>query len=259
MRVLNDKPMEAKLRAIIVEDEEPARNLLKAYLKKRDDIELLTECENGFEGIKAIGEYQPDLIFLDIQMPKLNGFEMLELLDNYPEIIFTTAYDQFAIRAFELNAVDYLMKPFSQERFNQAVDKVIARLKTKKEQTPGLEQLKQQVKEESTPSSRIFVKTGNHIDVIPIEDILYIQAQDDYVELHTSAGKFLKNETMNNMEKILPEQLFSRVHRSSIINLSRIHKLEKYGKESFLVILENGEKVTVSKSRVKQLKEQLGI
>jgi two-component system LytT family response regulator len=251
--------MNPKLNAIIIEDEEPARNLLKAYLGKRDDINLLAECENGFEGIKAISEYRPDLVFLDIQMPKLNGFEMLELLDEYPEIIFTTAYDQFAIKAFELNAVDYLMKPFSQDRFHQAIDKVIDRMIAKKGSKPKLDQLKKQVQEESLTHDRIFVKTGNHIDVIPIEDIIYIQAQDDYVELHTPSGKFLKKETMNTMEKQLPSEIFSRVHRSSIINLSQIHKLEKYGKESYLVILKNGEKVMVSKSRVKQLKDQLGI
>ncbi len=251
--------MDPKLRAIIIEDEEPARDLLKAYLKKRDDIDLLMECENGFEGIKAIGENRPDLIFLDIQMPKLNGFEMLELLDEYPEIIFTTAYDQFAIRAFELNAVDYLMKPFSQERFNQAIDKVIDRLKSKKADKTNIDHLKKQLKEEGDKPNRIFVKTGNHIDVIPVDDIIYIQAQDDYVELHTPAGKFLKKETMNTMEQQLPAGIFSRVHRSSIINLSQIHKLEKYGKESYMVILKNGENVMVSKSRVRQLKEQLGI
>ena len=251
--------MNPKLRAIIIEDEEPARDLLKAYFKNRDDIDLVAECENGFEGIKAISENRPDLIFLDIQMPKLNGFEMLELLDEYPEIIFTTAYDQFAIRAFELNAVDYLMKPFSQERFNQAIDKALNRMKSKTRSKTNIDHLKKQVKEESGIANRIFVKTGNHIDVIPVEKIIYIQAQDDYVELHTANGKFLKKETMNTMEQQLPPGIFSRVHRSSIINLSQINKLEKYGKESYMVVLKNNERVMVSKSRVKQLKEQLGI
>jgi len=251
--------MNHKLRAIIIEDEEPARELLKAYLKNQNDIDLLTECENGFEGIKAIGENHPDLIFLDIQMPKLNGFEMLELLDEYPEIIFTTAYDQFAIQAFELNAVDYLMKPFSQDRFNQAIQKVMERLKSKNGNKTNIEKLKNQVKNEGLKTNRIFVKTGNHIDVIPIDEIVYIRAQDDYVELHTPNGKFLKKETMNVLEQQLPAELFTRVHRSSIINLSQIHKLEKYGKESYMVILKNGENVMVSKSRIRQLKAQLGV
>jgi len=251
--------MNPKLRAIIIEDEEPARDLLKAYLKDLDRIELVAECENGFEGIKAISENHPDLIFLDIQMPKLNGFEMLELLEEYPEIIFTTAYDQFALRAFELNAVDYLMKPFSKERFEQALDKVFERLKTKSGNRANIEKLKEQIKEESSGAYRIFVKTGNHIDVIPFSEITYIQAQDDYVEIHTPKGKFLKNETMASMEQRLPAENFSRVHRSSIINLSQIEKLEKYGKESYVLILKDGMRVIVSKSRVKQLKEELGI
>lgn len=254
--------MEQKLRIIIIEDEEPARELVKAYLKPYENIELVAECENGFDGIKAIQEHQPDLVFLDIQMPKLTGFEMLELLDDTPEIVFTTAYDQFAIKAFELNAVDYLMKPFSKDRFQQALNKAFERIQNQPSHEnlkSSLEKLKQSVREKSGPLERIFVKTGSRIDVIPVPDIFYIQAQDDYVELHCSKGKFLKKETMNNFEKQLPEGLFLRVHRSSIINTKHIEKLEKYGKESYVVILKDSTRVIVSKSRVKALKEHLGI
>ncbi|MBE0651990.1 MAG: LytTR family transcriptional regulator DNA-binding domain-containing protein [Bacteroidales bacterium] len=251
--------MKPDIRAIIIEDEEPARDLLKAYLASHENIQLVRECENGFEGIKAIAESLPDLIFLDIQMPKLTGFEMLELLDEHPEIIFTTAYDQFAIRAFEFNAVDYLMKPFSKERFDQALTKAFDRMKNKSESFEKIEKLKEKIREEGGIVDRIFVKTGNHIDVIPITDISHIEAQDDYIELYTPKGKFLKNETMTSVEKRLPQEYFIRVHRSSIINVQQIDKLEKYGKENYLIILKDKTKVMVSKSRVKQLKEQLGI
>ncbi len=251
--------MNHKIFAIIIEDEEPARNLIKAYLQSHDEVELVAECENGFEGMKAIAEYRPDLIFLDIQMPKLTGFEMLELLDEYPEIIFTTAYDEFALKAFELNAVDYLMKPFSKTRFDQALEKVFNRLKNKTSSQPILEKLKQQVRNEAGAQERFFVKTGNRIDVIPVEEIVHVEAQDDYVEFHTAKGRFLKKETMATLERQLPPDQFMRVHRSHIIRLDQMDKLEKYGKESYLIILKNGAKVQVSKSRIKQLKEQLGI
>ncbi len=251
--------MNNRIFAIIIEDEEPARNLLKAYLQSHDEIELVAECENGFDGIKAIAEYRPDLIFLDIQMPKLTGFEMLELLDEYPEIIFTTAYDEFALRAFELNAVDYLMKPFSKARFDNALEKVFTRLKNKSQQNTTVEKLKEQVQETSGPQERFFVKTGSRIDVIPVEDIIHVEAQDDYVELHTAKGRFLKKETMNRLELQLPPKKFIRVHRSHIIRVDQMEKLEKYGKESYMVVLKNGAKVLVSKSRIKNLKEQLGI
>jgi len=251
--------MNDKIISIIIEDEQPARDLLKAYLQSHDEVEVVAECENGFDGVKAIAEYRPDLIFLDIQMPKLTGFEMLELLDDYPEIIFTTAYDEFALRAFELNAVDYLMKPFSKKRFDQALEKVFARLKSKSSLRETVEKLKVQVREESGPQERFFVKTGNRIDVIPVTDIIRIEAQDDYVEFHTTKGRFLKKETMAQMEKQLPPDRFLRVHRSHIIRLDQMEKLEKYGKESYLVILKDGARVQVSKSRIKNLKEQLGI
>ena len=251
--------MKPDVRAVIIEDEEPARALVKAYLASHENIHLVAECENGFEGIKTITETLPDLIFLDIQMPKLTGFEMLELLDEAPEIIFTTAYDEFAIRAFEFNAVDYLMKPFSKERFDQALEKAFARMKHKSDSSEKIEKLKEKIREEGGPVDRIFVKTGSHIDVIPVDDISHIEAQDDYVELHTPKGKFLKNETMSSIEKRLPEENFIRVHRSSIINTEQIEKMEKYGKENYIVILKDKTKVMVSKSRVKQLKEHLGI
>jgi len=245
-------------KAIIIEDESPARELIKAYLKEVDNIEVVAECENGFEGIKAINQHKPDLIFLDIQMPKLTGFEMVELLDEYPQIIFTTAYDQFAIKAFELNAVDYLMKPFSKERFLKAVNKAVKRFQENDTVKENVKSLVEKVKEESGVIDRIFVKTGSRIDVIPVSDIIKIEAQDDYVEIFTKEKSYLKKETMHYLEKNLPETNFIRVHRSSIINTDYLYKIEKYGKESYIVILKDGSKVNVSKSRIKELREKLG-
>ncbi|HEY9114855.1 MAG TPA: LytTR family DNA-binding domain-containing protein [Bacteroidales bacterium] len=249
----------SKLRAIIVEDESPARELIKAFLKSHENIELIMECDNGFDGVKAINENKPDMVFLDIQMPKLTGFEMIELLDEIPEIIFTTAYDQFAIKAFELSAVDYLMKPFSKKRFDEAIEKVFTRISNKGESREKLTTLAKNLKENTEAIERLFVKTGNKIDVIPTAEIVKIEAEDDYVWIFTKDNKkFLKKETMNFLEENLPENTFVRVHRSSIINVSFIDKLEKYGKESYLIKMKDGSQVNVSKSRIKDLKQQLG-
>jgi len=251
--------MNKKIKAIIIEDELPARELLEMYLSDIDDIEVVDACENGFDGIKAISKHSPELIFLDVQMPKLTGFEMLELLDDYPQIIFTTAYDQFAIKAFDLNAVDYLMKPFSKERFLQALDKVRNRLKEQANSDIKVKKLIEKVKEEGGTIERIFVKTGSRIDVIPISEIIRIDAQDDYAEIITKEKSYLKKETMNFLEKNLPPSNFIRVHRSSIINSDYMDKIEKYGKESYLIILKDGSRVNVSKSRIKDLRNTLGI
>jgi two-component system LytT family response regulator len=249
----------SKLRAIIVEDESPARELIKAFLKSHDNIDLIKECDNGFDGVKAINENKPDMVFLDIQMPKLTGFEMIELLDEIPEIVFTTAYDQFAIKAFELSAVDYLMKPFSKKRFDEAIEKVYSRISNKVESRENLTSLAKNFKENLEAVERIFVKTGNKIDVVPIAEIVKIEAEDDYVWIFTKDNKkFLKKETMNYLEENLPENNFVRVHRSSIINVSFIDKLEKYGKESYLIKMKDGSQVNVSKSRIRDLKQQLG-
>jgi len=248
-----------KLRVIIVEDEKPARELVKAYLRDYDNIELIEECEDGFKGVKAINTNKPDLVFLDIQMPKLSGFEVLELIDEMPEVIFTTAFDQYAIKAFELSAVDYLMKPFSRQRFKEALDKVFARFDQNKKDSSNIVELSENIKQSTETIERMFIKTGNKIDMVDVKDIVQIIAQDDYVEIVTADKKYLKKETMNYLEKALSESMFSRVHRSHIININHINKIEKYGKESFVVILKDGSSANISKSRIKDLREQLGI
>jgi len=249
--------MEKKIRALIIEDEQPARDLLKSFLSSFNEIDLIGECSDGFTGLKAINDSKPDLIFLDIQMPKLTGFELLELLDEMPEVIFTTAYDEYALKAFELNAVDYLMKPFSRQRLRQAVDKVIERFKLKTPAHDNISKLVEHLHEKARPLERIVVKSGSKIQVIPVDSIEQIEAQDDYVMIHSPAGRFMKKETMSSMEQNLPEDKFLRIHRSHIVNINQIQRIEQYGKESYLLILKNGNQVSVSKSRIKDLKREL--
>lgn len=245
------------IKAIIIEDEQPARELVKNYLKMFDTIELLGEFSDGFSGIKAINELHPDLVFLDIQMPKLTGFEMLEILDHMPNIVFTTAYDQFAIKAFEMNAVDYLLKPFSRERFGQAVEKAMERLSKKQVSHDNLRELKKHVQHNIEKIERVVVKTGSKIKVIPVEDMVWLESQDDYVMIYTSAGKYLKQETMKHFEEHLDPGQFIRVHRSYIVRLDAIVQLELYEKGSYLAVLNTGAKVKVSDSGYKNLKSKM--
>lgn len=249
--------MNQKIRTIIIEDEEPARQLLKTFLQSFEEIDLIGECSDGFSGLKNINEMQPDLVFLDIQMPRLTGFELLELLDDMPEIVFTTAYDEYALKAFELNAVDYLMKPFSKQRLRQAVDKVKERFYLKHDSREKVGKLVEQMQYKTRPLERVVVKSGSKIHIIPVQDIEQIEAQDDYIMLHTTQGRFMKKETMGTMEQNLPEDSFIRIHRSNIVNVSQIQRIEQYGKESYLVFLKNGNQVSVSKSRIKDLKREL--
>ncbi|MDP4209390.1 MAG: LytTR family transcriptional regulator DNA-binding domain-containing protein [Bacteroidota bacterium] len=241
------------IKTIIIEDEQPARNLIKHYLSKHADIELLGEFSDGFTGLKAIQELKPQLVFLDIQMPKLTGFELLELIDDLPHIIFSTAYDQFAIRAFELNAVDYLLKPYSQDRFDQALQKAKERISKEK---PGneLKKLAEHIAENNDLIDRLVVKTGSKIKVIPIDQIIYIESQDDYVMIYTAEGKFLKQQTMKYLEQHLNPSKFIRTHRSYIVNIDTIKQLELYEKSSYLATLSNGTKLKISDSGYKALK-----
>jgi len=244
-----------KVKVVIIEDEELGRELIKNYLKEEENVEILAECENGFEGIKAIQDLKPDLVFLDIQMPKLNGFEMLEILDEKPEIIFTTAYNQYAIQAFELNAVDYLLKPFSKERLLDALKKAISRIKINQPRTDKINKLIQQPLDEII--ERIVVKSNTKIKVIPVDKIRYLEAQDDYVMIYTFEGRHLKQATMKYFEEHLDPKEFMRVHRSYIIRLDQVVQLEPYGKDSYVAKLKDGPTVKISKSGFKNLKEKL--
>lgn len=246
-----------KLRTIIIEDEAPARELLKHYLKEYDEIELVAECQDGFAGLKSISEMKPDLVFLDIQMPKLTGFEMLEVIEEKPEIIFTTAYDQFAIKAFELNAVDYLLKPFHKERLKEAVIKAAEKINSGKTHQKAASHILSIKPETSPPVSRIVVRKANSINIIPVDQIRYVEAEDDYVMIYHSAGKALKQQTMKYYEENLPKADFVRIHRSYIVKVEEIKRIEPYGKDNHIAILHSGDKLPVSRAGYKHLKEEL--
>jgi two-component system LytT family response regulator len=246
-----------KLRTIIIEDEAPARELLKHYLKDFNEIEIIAECPDGFAGLKSISEMNPDLVFLDIQMPKLTGFEMLEVLEERPEIIFTTAYDQFAIKAFELNAVDYLLKPYHKERLKESINKAIEKIGSGKGDQKSVSQLLLKRPELSSPVSRIVVRKANSIFIIPVDQVRYVAAEDDYVMIYHSAGRALKQQTMKFYEANLPKADFVRIHRSYIVKVEEIKRIEPYGKDNHIAILQSGEKLPVSRAGYKHLKEEL--
>ncbi|MEX0986452.1 MAG: LytTR family transcriptional regulator DNA-binding domain-containing protein [Bacteroidales bacterium] len=243
--------------AIIIEDEKPARDLVTGYLSSYNSIEILGEYDNGFSGIKAINEIHPDVIFLDVQMPKLTGFEMLELLDYKPEIIFTTAYDQFAIKAFEQNAVDYLLKPFSKERFAEALNKLFDRIERADTGVDSLTRIRKHIEESEEIIRRVVIRKGGKIHVIGTDKIEYLEAQDDYVMIYTSGERFLKQQTMKYFENHLDTELFIRVHRSYIVNIQSIDRIEPYEKSNFILSLKGGAKVPVSRSGMQLLKERL--
>ncbi len=242
-------------RAIIIDDEALARTVIKNYLKDREDIEVVAECANGFEGLKAIQEEHPDLIFLDIQMPKLSGFELLELLDEPPVIIFSTAFDEYALRAFELSAADYLLKPYTRQRFDEAIAKALSKIN---DQHGEAQEVAAAVKGTPRPIDRIAVRNGTRITIIPSSEIDYIEAQDDYVAVYTNGKKYLKQLTMKYLEEALPSHDFVRVHRSYLVSISLIDRLEAYSKDSYIAMLKTGEKIPVSRKGYGILRERLG-
>jgi len=250
--------MSEKLQTLIIEDEELARNLLRSYLKDHPDIEIIGECENGFDGVKAINEKKPDLVFLDIQMPKITGFEMIELLDFKPQIIFTTAYDQYALKAFEMNAVDYLLKPFSKDRMMAAIDKVKHRILTEENNEEKLEELSNFRPGEAF-IDRIVVKDRHKIHIITVDKIRYIESLDDYVMIYTTDGRHMKQKTMKYFEENLDPKNFIRIHRSYIVQVDNIAEIQQYEKESYIVILKDTAKtkLKVSKTGYKKIKEVL--
>jgi len=247
-------------RALVIDDEPLARMVVLEYLQAyNDQIEVMQECNDGFEGLKAIHQYQPDLIFLDVQMPKINGFEMLELVEQQPAVIFTTAFDEYAIKAFEAHAVDYLLKPFSKDRFNKAIEKYLAQSPTVAQQAKQTENLLEAVAQSPAQHERIVVKTGTKVKIIPVQDVQYLQADDDYVSVFTQEGSYLKNKTMNFFEQTLDPRYFVRVHRSYMVAIQQITRIDPYEKDSHLAILKSGAKIPVSKTGYVKLKQVLGI
>lgn len=240
---------------IIIEDEAPARELLKRYLADFPAATLICECADGFEGLKAIQQHKPDLVILDIQMPRISGLELVELMDEKPHLLFSTAYQEHAIKAFDLNAVDYLLKPFTKTRFVQALEKVQQKINFQLNEELQIKQ----VLEQTLPSAieRVVVKTNTAIKVIALENIFYIEAQDDYVYIHTENEKFLKQQTMKHFENGLSPNHFLRIHRSFIVNLNFIAKIEPFEKTTYQAILKNKTKVPISRNGYALLKKVL--
>ncbi|HWD00783.1 MAG TPA: LytTR family DNA-binding domain-containing protein [Candidatus Sulfopaludibacter sp.] len=243
----------ATLKAIIVDDEELARSFLKDLLGPHAEIEIVAECANGFEAVKAIAEHRPDLLFLDVQMPKLDGFEVLELIDHQPAVVFVTAFDQYAMRAFDAQAVDYLLKPFGTDRFERALERAKSRLGA-----PGAAaELTRAARPPEPRPERIVVKDGAKVHVIPIDRLDYVEAQDDYVALHSGGRSYLKQQPIAEIESLLDPARFVRIHRSTIVNLERITRIEPYAKDSRIAILSDGVKLAISRSGYARLMEAM--
>jgi two-component system LytT family response regulator len=235
-----------KMSVAIVDDEELARKLLREYLSECDDVEIVAECANGFEAVKAVTDVKPDLLLLDIQMPRLDGFEVLELVGREVGVIFVTAYDKYALRAFEVHAVDYLLKPFGLERLREALNRARARHDLK--QAFPTAALGSAARPAGTHLERVAIRDGANVHVIPVSKIDYVEAQDDYVSFHAEGKQFLKQQTLGEVETGLNPSQFVRIHRSYILNIDRLAKLELYAKDSHAAILRDGARLPVSRS-----------
>lgn len=244
------------IRTILIDDEPLARDIVKFYLQDYPDIEVVAECSDGFEGLKTISQVKPDFIFLDIQMPKISGFEMLELVEQPPLVIFTTAFDEYAIKAFEVNAVDYLLKPIEKERFDMAVQKLPAKLNAGESLS---KELLDTVSLSPAHNNRVVVKKNGVIKILNVMDIHYFEADDDQVKLSTAEGIYYKNKTMSFFEQSLEPSQFIRIHRSYMINLSQVTKIELKEKESYIVLLKSDIWLPVSKTGYLKLKAALGL
>ncbi len=248
-------PSRNTLSAVIVDDEQLARQIVREFLLSHTDIQIIAECANGFEAVKAVTESKPDILFLDIQMPKLSGFEVLELIEHDLAVIFTTAYDEFALKAFEVHAADYLLKPFSQERFNEAVGQ--ARKKLGANSANRLDAIIEESLLANKPVERILIRDGAKVHIIPSEKIDYIEAQDDYVAIKAEGKNHLKQTTLSTLEEGLDKKKFVRIHRSYILNMERLSKIELYAKDSRVAILTDGTRLQVSRAGYAKLKHHL--
>ena len=251
-----------KIRAVIVDDEELARQVLREFLGAHPEIELVAECANGFEAVKSVTELKPDLLFLDIQMPKLDGFEVLELIGNETAVVFVTAYDSYAIKAFGVHAVDYLLKPYGAERFNGALERAKERVSGRAagKSSPDLPlpaDLSASARAPLQHLDRIAVRDGTRVFIIPVAKLEYAEAQDDYVALVSEGKKHLKQQTISSLEAALDPTRFMRIHRSYIVNLERVARLEPYAKDSHIAVLSNGAQIPVSRSGYAKLREFL--
>ncbi len=242
-----------KLRVIIVDDEKLARTYLADLLSPYEDLDLVAECADGFEAVKACAQFKPDVIFLDVQMPKLDGFEVLELLDPVPHVVFVTAFDDYAIDAFGVHAVDYLLKPFSPERLAQAIEHV-------RQRSSAPQQLQSLLDDRGADGrllQRVAVRDGSAVHLIAVGDLDYVSAQDDYIELHSGQRSFLKHQTLTSLEKRLNPEDFVRIHRSTLVNLHKVERIEAWSKDSKIAIMKDGTRLRVSRSGYQKLRQSL--
>ena len=244
------------IRTVIVDDEAPARGLLREYLAAHPDLEVVGECTNGFEAVKRIEELTPDLVLLDVQMPKLDGFEVLELLDRRPAVVFVTAYDEYALKAFEVHAVDYVLKPIGRERLAEALAHVRARLATASGPSPA--ELAAAARPPGRFQGRVLVKDGADVHVIPVEKLDWIEAQDDYVAIHAEGKTHLKPQTLAEIAAGLDPARFVRIHRSYVLHVDRLARLELYSRDSRVAVLKDGKELPVSRAGYARLRELLG-
>jgi len=244
-----------KIRAVIVDDEELARAIVREHLVAHPDIEISAECSNGFEAVKVVTEMKPDLLFLDIQMPKLNGFEVLELVEHHPAVVFVTAHDHFALKAFEVHAIDYLLKPFSKDRFEEALSR--ARTQASKKYERSLMEVLDEARTKEKPIARVLVREGSKVHIIPVEKIDFVEAQDDYISIQSDGKKHLKHQRLSDLEATLDPARFLRIHRSFIVNVDRLARIEPYSKDSHIVVLKDGTQLPVSRSKYDVLKQLL--
>jgi two-component system LytT family response regulator len=251
--------MSPALRLVIVDDEPLSRAVVREYASADPEIEIVAECGNGFDAVKAVSEHKPDLVLLDVQMPKLDGFEVLELLGRDQAVVFITAYDQYALRAFEVHAVDYLLKPFSAERFQEAMGRARERMRAKESSgtTPDVAALVRDAKPRTGPTERVLIRDGANVHVLPVDKIDYVEAQDDYVAFKSDGKQFLKDQTLSAVETTLDPARFVRIHRSYILNIDRIAKVELYAKDSRIAILRDGTRLPVSRAGYARLSQLL--
>lgn len=243
------------MRTLIVDDEHLARALLREYLAAHPDVEIVGECANGFEAVKAIAEHDPDLVFLDIQMPKLDGFEVVELAGARPHYIFATAYDQFALRAFEVHALDYLLKPFSRERLAEALAQ--ARLRAPQPARAGIAAAVKEAQARQQPLERILIRDGARVHVVAAGNVDYIEAQDDYVRIMAGGKGYLKHQRLSELEAQLDGAVFVRIHRSFIINVCAVEGIEPVSKDNHCAVLKGGVKLPISRSGYQKIRERL--
>jgi two-component system, LytTR family, response regulator len=247
--------MSETLRIVIVDDEPLARAVVREYAGGDPAIEIVADCGNGFEAVKAVAELKPDLVLLDVQMPKLDGFEVLELLGRDQAVVFITAYDQYALRAFEVHAVDYLLKPYSAERFQEAIERARERIRART--VLPVEAIVREARPKAGPSERVLIRDGANVHVLPVDQIDYVEAQDDYVAFKSAGKQYLKDQTLAAVEATLNPSRFVRIHRSFILNVDRIAKVELYAKDSRMAILRDGTRLPVSRAGYARLSQLL--